>query len=111
MRRHDRFSINDAGLAHFAHHQGFDFRPFAMQHGHKGTIHTQYQFVWPLLDLRPVALDPFDLGQLHRFIGQTNRFGQPLGGRFAHRSLRKAGQQSCGFGKWHPNTQMSELIL
>src|SRR5215216_2775204 len=33
MRRHDRFSSNDAGRAHFAYHQGFDFRPFAVQHG------------------------------------------------------------------------------
>ena len=78
-------------MANFADHQGLDFGPLAMHEWHEGAIDAQEEFVRSILDLGPVALDPLDLGVLHRFVGQTNRFGQPLGARFAHRSMRKSG--------------------
>src|SRR3954469_15180187 len=52
--RHNRFSIDHGGVAHFAHHQGFGFRPFAMQQGYKSSIQAQEQFVWPMFDRWPV---------------------------------------------------------
>jgi len=79
VRGHDRFAVSLCRFADFAHHQGLDFGPLAMQQRHEGAIDTQEEFVRCILDLGPVALDPFDFGHLHCFIGQTNRFGQPLG--------------------------------
>src|SRR5262245_13606218 len=77
--RDNFFSIDDLGLSHFAYNQGFDFGPFAMHERHKGAIQAQNEFVWPLLDLWPVALNTIDFSQLHSLIGQANRFGEALG--------------------------------
>lgn len=111
VRRDNWFSVDLCRFTNLAHHEGFDFGPVAMQQRHECAIDTEEQFVWPILDLWPVALDPFDFGQLYRFIGYAHRFSQPLGGRFAHTSLRKGSQQGRSSGKRHPNTQMGQMVL
>ena len=82
-----------------------------MQHRHERAIDTQHEAVWAIWNHRPIALDPLDLGELHRFVGHANRFGQPLGGRFAYRNLSKTGQHLCCVGKRHPRAEMGQVIL
>ena len=108
---YDRFPVHLGWFADFAHHQGLDFGPFAMQKGHESPIDTQHEFVRPRRNFRPVTLDPLDLCVLHRFIGQANRLGMPLGGRLTDRDVGKAGQHLCRVSKGHPAPEMYQVIL
>ncbi len=90
MGRDDLLAFLAHRFVDLAHHPGFDFGPFATHQWHHRAICTQNQFSRSFGHLWPVAFDPFDVSQLHRFIGQSNGLGLPLRSRFAHPSMRKA---------------------
>ncbi len=111
MGRHHHFPFHLDRLADLAHDQCFDFGPFAPQHRHKCAIHPQHQLGWAFWHVGPVLLDVFDLGQLHRFVGQADRFGMTLGGRLTHPHVSEAFQHATGLGKRHPGAKMGEVVL